>query len=642
MNLISFKYGVISILIFQTVLFANDLKTLDKTIVSEFKAEATSTLSGQELLDKMGENLASTLDNELNFSKRSMGSAPSRPVVRGLGGDHIQIAENGNDVVDLSGTSPDHAVGVSANQMKKIELLQGVDLIPHNLSLLGVRVEGDRGLFMTDPLDYINGSIYLGGFTHGLGLTSGLQIEVPIKQFTGRVQLSGSSLGNNQSPEKILDNTNSEQWEVAGALQFDSDHNRVSSDFINYQLEYGIPGGFVGSHLNGVRIKMDRTSYHLGHAYYYSKGSIKSQFSYNDFHQIEREDDGPVGAEFLVKEYSGDLTLKHVQSKSLELNFGMGIGFEDRKYGGFVYTPFTQRVNTSLWGISKLFQKSIFPISIGVRSEYSSDDLSGIFEQRNGESIKPMEIFSISTYLEHEKEVSDLLYVLGVYTTSRIPTVEELYSQGPHLAAYSYELGNENLNRERGVGGKLNFNYSLSDWSFTGEGGYTYFQNFIRTRPNGKINWATQLLEYEVQDGKAVHTGWAFSIESPSIVGFQSQSQIDYAYGQDLDLDEPLPAIPPMRWLNRVSYLINSHEFNFESIYYFKQDRLSKFETETESNAVFNLGYNVQEVFSNGFFRFNFEVENVFNQTYFNHLSRIKEIMPEASRRYIAKLSYTF
>lgn len=44
---------------------------------------------------------------------------------------------------------------------------------------------------------------------------------------------------------------------------------------------------------------------------------------------------------------------------------------------------------------------------------------------------------------------------INVNKSSRVPTIEELYSEGPHLAAYSYEIGNPNLESENGIGIEL-------------------------------------------------------------------------------------------------------------------------------------------------------------------------------------------
>ena len=43
--------------------------------------------------------------------------------------------------------------------------------------------------------------------------------------------------------------------------------------------------------------------------------------------------------------------------------------------------------------------------------------------------------------------------------TFRAPGIEELFSEGPHLAAYSYEVGNGALDSERGLGLELFADY---------------------------------------------------------------------------------------------------------------------------------------------------------------------------------------
>ena len=45
--------------------------------------------------------------------------------------------------------------------------------------------------------------------------------------------------------------------------------------------------------------------------------------------------------------------------------------------------------------------------------------------------------------------------------TFRAPGIEELFSDGPHLAAYSYEIGNSELGTEDGWGTEAFLRYSV-------------------------------------------------------------------------------------------------------------------------------------------------------------------------------------
>ena len=87
--------------------------------------EFSNVLKGKELDRDLGTTLASTLKNETGLAIRSMGPAPARPVIRGLGSDRVFISEDGFKTNDLSATSPDHAVTVEPFTVEKIEVLRG-------------------------------------------------------------------------------------------------------------------------------------------------------------------------------------------------------------------------------------------------------------------------------------------------------------------------------------------------------------------------------------------------------------------------------------------------------------------------------------------------------------------------------------
>ena len=71
--------------------------------------------------------------------------------------------------------------------------------------------------------------------------------------------------------------------------------------------------------------------------------------------------------------------------------------------------------------------------------------------------------------------------------TFRAPGIEELFSDGPHLAVYSYEIGNAELEPENGYG-MLNFS---PDTQPTGSNcNLALFQNHIHELPHSDEHWA--------------------------------------------------------------------------------------------------------------------------------------------------------
>ena len=72
--------------------------------------QPTAVLAGQELTKQLEMSLGATLASQPGVASRSFGPAPSRPVIRGLDGDRVQILQDGQRMGDLSSQSGDHGV----------------------------------------------------------------------------------------------------------------------------------------------------------------------------------------------------------------------------------------------------------------------------------------------------------------------------------------------------------------------------------------------------------------------------------------------------------------------------------------------------------------------------------------------------
>lgn len=72
--------------------------------------------SDKKLHQALGQTIAETIDYEPGISQRTMGPAPARPVLRGLGGDRLLLLEDSEQTGDLSATSTDHAVVIEPDR----------------------------------------------------------------------------------------------------------------------------------------------------------------------------------------------------------------------------------------------------------------------------------------------------------------------------------------------------------------------------------------------------------------------------------------------------------------------------------------------------------------------------------------------
>ncbi|GAA0303984.1 zinc piracy TonB-dependent receptor ZnuD [Psychrosphaera haliotis] len=88
-------------------------------------ATPITVLSDEELKNKHASTLGETLKGELGVHSSYYGPVSSTPIIRGLDGPRVLIAQNGLDVGDASRVGPDHVVSTETSTVKQIEVLRG-------------------------------------------------------------------------------------------------------------------------------------------------------------------------------------------------------------------------------------------------------------------------------------------------------------------------------------------------------------------------------------------------------------------------------------------------------------------------------------------------------------------------------------
>ncbi len=98
--------------------------------------EPEVVFSSSKLRQSLSRTIAETIDYEPGIAQRSMGPAPARPVLRGLGGDRLLVLEDGERTGDLSATSSDHAVAIEPMTTERIEVVRGPRTLLHGSNAL--------------------------------------------------------------------------------------------------------------------------------------------------------------------------------------------------------------------------------------------------------------------------------------------------------------------------------------------------------------------------------------------------------------------------------------------------------------------------------------------------------------------------
>ena len=593
-------------------------------------------MGGKRLRQHLGTTIAETLDNEPGIAVRSMGPAPARPVLRGLGGDRLLVIEDGGRTGDMSSTSADHAVAVDPLMTERIEVVRGPAALLYGPNALGGVVNAVRGYVPVIMPTEVHAVGVFQGQSANDGLSGGVSLEAPVGGFAVRTDGSVRNSGDVSTPVGILANTalTTGNGSVGISRIGVWGHAGVSGSY--YTSRYGIPGGFVGAHPGGVDIDVSR--YHLK-----TKGMILDilpRFSHLEFegsfsryfHQ-EYEASGTLGVEFGLLSYYGRLLARTHGRRHNRLASIWG-GYRDFASGGFSYTPDSREWTVAVFRYQDINLENM-SFQGGLRYDLRTVRPRMVGEETRAGLIRNRTTGGFSGSLRMFRRLGDDFSVgIGGVRSIRMPGIEELFSSGPHLAAYTFEIGNADLGVEKGLGVEAFGEYRSERFSGSLNLYHNYIRNYIYPRNTGTISARTLLPIYQ-QIGSTVRmAGWeaSFAVQATSTVTLSGSGA--YVRGTLIDIDEPMSFIPPLRGRLEAAYAKRRLRVSGSAEAARDQDRLGVFEEPTAGYVVFG-GY-VQYYLSIGrsLYTFDIGIENATNAEYRDHLSKVKSIMPQQGRNF--------
>lgn len=591
------------------------------------------SISESKINEELSSNLSDLLKTSLGVATAEMGEAVSRPVVNGLSGNRLTIINNDFKTKDLSANSVDHSQAYTLNNLKRIELLSGADLVRYSSSLVGKSVNSNTNLTIETPIED-NTSLLSSTFASVNNKYSIATKNESNYLFDGVVfNAIYTKMGDVSSPLGVLKNTNSELYEISGATYYQNGEFSINPFGSIFRKDYGIPGGFVGAHPNGVNIEMIRNSYGFK-SEYHTHGSVidklKLDYERSFYDHKEFESSGLIGAQFRFISNSARFELIQHQGSILKNGyFGVSVSQKSNKLGGFVFIPNSISIVYSGYANEEISILENLTTKAGVRYEINRIDLDTpyLFQEEVYNSIN-LNSFSSSLSLNYDiSESFDLIFEIS--QSNRAPESEELFSNGPHLAAYSYEIGNPKLNLEKSISYSLNSVYSHENIKIGTEVFYYDYSNYITPIATGDTNYSTLLPIFKqvniVADiyGINIHSDIEF-IESLSL-----NSNLNYTVGKQSDSNNNLPLIPPLSLNLNLNYKYRSWYFSIMSDMVSSQERTGIFEERTDGYIAINTRVKKNLELEGNLLSVIFSVNNITNEIYRNHLSRIKSIYPQ-------------
>ncbi|NOG44228.1 MAG: TonB-dependent receptor [Calditrichaeota bacterium] len=610
-------------------------------------------INNREMGRKLGTTLAETIKDLPGLEQQTNGPAPARPVLRGLSGDRLLLLENGKRPGDLSTTAADHAVTIEPVTAERLEVIRGPLALAYGTNTTAGVINVVRNV-SSKTNHQINGAFSAGAESVNSGIVSSLNLNVPLNDFYFYGDGSFRKAANVNTPSGALKNTSVETGSGKAELSWQPLWGLLKSSFAYYQSDYGIPPSIPElGHPNGIDISLNKNTIQLeGLVHKPIKGLNDLQIEYdltNYFHE-EFTSTGRNDAAF-------SLTSQHLSFKTSFEGFsifqGIKVGswFEHRDYKSGGLTNTVNSIETSMAGW--IYQENDFgPLKTSAALRLENKTILPE-EEKVDLRVGNIRKRSFTDYAASLKAQFALSQSWLVQTTLlkafRAPGIEELFSDGPHLASYAYEVGNADLNPEKTYGAEIGISYDDNLLYFNLTGYFNRIDGYLFSQNTGERSWKrNDLFRYkmvgldsEIKGVEAITkidisgalnvSVSASFIEGNLLENFSENDKI-------IKVNEPLPFMPPFKGSLDITYKWNPFSIIYSANYAADQDRPGRFEKPTKEYLIHGLNIDFFIPGESLLHTFSFTVQNATDETYRRHLNRIKDIFPEAGRNF--KLFY--
>ncbi|MBO6535083.1 MAG: TonB-dependent receptor [Balneolaceae bacterium] len=616
--------------------------TADELTSGSHLTHVSQKLFGDDLRQQMGATLAQTLSNVPGISQRTMGTATGRPIIRGLGDERLSILEDGINSGDISDQSADHAVTIESSSTQEIEIARGPAALVYGANAVGGIINVVSNKISSNVPQRVNGTFSITGETVSTAGASSLSLSVPVNNVVLNANLNGRTSLDTNTPGGKIENTYTNTYSSSLGISYIKNWGYLGGSLSYYDSNYGIPPDPAG-HPNGVDIDMQKIQYVLKSEYVIDNDFLKvweTDFSINNYSHIEFESNGSIGTEFGLVTTNLRSFVSHGEAGLLEKGtFGISAEMEDYA----VFGASTPNSNSYSFGAFIVEEKDFNDLHVeaGLRFDFVRNAPKENDPSSNIGNIRAREFSALSSSLSAIYPLNEQFIIGATLLNSfRAPSLEELYSEGPHLASYSFEIGNPDLKAERGLAKEVfvtyNNRYTVLEAAFYHNG----FSNYLYAQDTGRRNNRNpDLNDFQFVGVEAQLYGFEVSMEQQFFGNLLFNGSVTYTVGRQNESTTsskqvPLPLIPPLTVKSSLKYSSKSFEIGSRVTASAEQNDLGDFETKTEDFVLLDAFASYSIMSGKLLHTFSFNISNMLNTTYYNHLSRIKELNPEAGRNF--------
>lgn len=640
-------------------------------------------LSGNALRRARSHSLGETLDGLAGVHSTAFGSGASRPIIRGFDGPRVHVMEDGVGTLDVSDSSPDHAVTVIPYFAEYIDVVRGPASLLYGSSAIGgvVNVIGSRFPVRRD-LPAFQGELDSHYETASSGFDIGGVATLSQRDWAIRVNTLwvdhddydipgfSDSVYRRQAVEHEHEEHEEHEHEEdeqeeheheedelekdtlansfvrtksgsVGLSFFPTESSRLSVALFTQQSEYGVPGHVhhheeeheseEHHHEEGVYVDLDQRKLDVDFEVVRDGDfleNLKFRFLYADYEHKEMEGD-EVGTYFKRKGWESRMETLHRWNDNMTGIWGMQVSNSDHDSKG------EEAVNPN----SETFDFAVFALE-----EWQTGDavynMGARMERRdlNADQKESYEDWATSLSLGAKFNISKNLSLnTSVSRSERHPTVTELFADGVHVATRQYEIGDESLGKETSWSIDTGVSWNSDKLTMRLNLFGSSFSDYIFAAPGNRLEEGLQVFEFEAVDA----TFYGTELEAEFSV-FQTAGQqlmvrglFDFVNADISDSGEILPRIPSARIGGAFVYDYRNISVFGNLRYSFKASEVADHEYPTDEYWQLDLGLEYTAHAGTTVWVFYIKGRNVLDEEIRKHTSFLKDLAPLPGRNII-------
>ncbi|WP_020654829.1 TonB-dependent receptor domain-containing protein [Massilia niastensis] len=644
-------------------------------VISDDMVTPVTSLGGGELVRVRESTLGETLANQPGITSSHFGAGASRPVIRGMDGPRVKILSDGAEVQDASTISPDHAIAFEPVLAERIEVLRGPSALAYGGGAVGGVVNIlDRKIPTRMPDKAVEGS-------------AEVRTNSAAREKTGAFELTGRAgdhiavhaegvkrdaqpyrVGSGWSEGRKVEGSYKETATGTVGLSWIGARGYLGAAYTRERTEYGIPGHhheFESCHPHGDHlhcggeehgeeegghehehgdehgaapyVKLESDRWDVRGEYRNPVAGIEKlrlRASFTEYRHDEIEGT-EVATSFASQGHDLRLEAEHAPMKGWRGVAGVQTTRRDfSATGAEAYVPSSVTKKHAAF-LTEEYKLKDWRFEAGLRHEWQDIAVAGSSLDDTSARGTSASVGAVWKFRP------DYSLRASFSRSHRLPSAEELYADGVHLATATYEIGNPDLVKETSNNLDLTLRKFAGPTTFSLSAFHNRVDNYIHAHTLDDHE-GFQLIEYAQRD--ATFTGLEGEIRRKLSASLDATVFGDYVRAR-FDGGEGgrnLPRIPA----HRVGVKLDGNWRNWHGLVEFyrvgKQDKVADFEAPTGGYNMLNLGTHYTTRIGGVPAQFYARINNLADELAFSHTSFIKEAAPLTGRNLTAGLRLVF